>query len=194
SEGTPPSGVADVRHRRPLRLSRRRGGHRHRDQAGGGQNPDEREADRNRFPRRPGPARGAPLMTTTAPSRRTFLQRARGVGAAALVDRTRPGGWLSAFQANSADAMRARMGGQPIVTTKLTDAVALMTGPGGNVIVFHGPRGTILVDGFVKPAWPKLKTALQAMGAWPAKSIVHTHWHFDHAANNRNLHNQGTAI
>jgi cyclase len=125
--------------------------------------------------------------------RRAFLRTTGILAGAAIVKGSVPLDLL-ALQANSADARRAQMGGMPIVTTKLTDALALLSGPGGNVIVFHGPGGTLVVDGFVKPAWPKLTAALQAMGAWPVKSIVDTHWHFDHADNNGNFHDAGAGV
>src|SRR4029453_13564317 len=82
-------------------------------------------------------------------------------------------------------------GANPIVTTKLTDRLALLSGPGGNVIVFHGPDGMIVVDGFVKPAWPKLEKALTAINTVPIKSMIDTHWHFDHADNNGNFRDAG---
>ena len=78
-------------------------------------------------------------------------------------------GLLEAFQANALEQRRAQTGATPIVTTKLTDRLALLSGPGGNVVAFHGPDGLIVVDGFVKPAWPKLKAALEAVASVPIK-------------------------
>ena len=107
-------------------------------------------------------------------------------GAVAL--RSLPDGLLQAFQASATAASaleksRAFLGSQPLVTTKLTDRLSLLTGPGGNVLAFHGPNGKIIVDGFVKPAWPKLKAALDALDGGPIHSMIDTHWHYDHADN-----------
>lgn len=118
------------------------------------------------------------------PSRRSFL-RAAGLLSGACALRALPGGLLEAFQApNSADASRQYLAGLPIETTKLTDRLTLLAGPGGNVLAFHGPDGKLLVDGFVKPAWPKLKAALDALDGGAIKSMIDTHWHYDHADNN----------
>jgi cyclase len=133
------------------------------------------------------------LTITTDPSRRAFL-RTTGVLTGALALRSFPGGLLEAFQTSAADARRAQSAAAPIVTTKLTDRLALLTGPGGNVLVFHGPDGKLLVDGFVRPAWPKLKAALDAIHSSPIKSMVDTHWHFDHADNNGNARAAGAGV
>jgi cyclase len=127
-------------------------------------------------------------------SRRTFLRTAGIATGSALVFRHAPSGWLSAFQANPLEERRAQMAGTPIVTTKLTDRLALLSGPGGNVVAFHGPDGTIVVDGFVRPAWPKLKAALEALDRAPIKSMIDTHWHFDHADNNGNFRAAGAGV
>src|SRR5262245_51847515 len=126
--------------------------------------------------------------------RRTFLRTAGALAGGGLVARYAPTG-LAAFQANSPDAMRNQMGAAAIETTKLTAGLVLMSGTGGNVLVLHGqPNGKLLVDGFVKPAWQKLKGALDALGADAVKTVIDTHWHFDHADNNGNLRQAGAGI
>ena len=112
----------------------------------------------------------------------------------ALLLRHAPAGVLHAWQASSADDARAQIGGMPIETLKLTDRLKMLSGPGGNVIVFHGPDGKVVVDGFVKTAWPKLKVALAAIDESPLKWMIDTHWHFDHADNNGNLRAEGAAV
>ncbi len=134
-------------------------------------------------------------MTAHLSSRRSFLHAAGLLSGSALLVRYAPDGRLDAFQANPLEARRAQMAAAPIVTTRLTDRLAMLSGAGGNVIVFHGPDGKIVVDGFVKPAWPKLKAALDAIdGGSPTKSIIDTHWHFDHADNNGNFRLAGAGV
>jgi glyoxylase-like metal-dependent hydrolase (beta-lactamase superfamily II) len=128
-----------------------------------------------------------------ASSRRTFL-KAAGALSGALAFRSLPGGVLEAFQANALEARRTQSAAAPLVTTKLSDRLTLLTGPGGNVVVLHGPDGKILVDGFVRPAWPKLKGALDAIDASPIKSLIDTHWHYDHADNNGNARAAGAGV
>jgi glyoxylase-like metal-dependent hydrolase (beta-lactamase superfamily II) len=76
----------------------------------------------------------------------------------------------------------------------LAENLTLLSGPGGNVVVLRGPDGKIVVDTFVLPAWPKLKEALAALGNAPLKTVIDTHWHFDHTDNNANLHAAGATI
>jgi glyoxylase-like metal-dependent hydrolase (beta-lactamase superfamily II) len=133
-------------------------------------------------------------MTAPLSSRRSFLHAAGLLSGGGLLARYAPDGWLDAFQPNALDARRAQMAAAPIETTRLTDRLAMLSGAGGNVIVFHGPDGKIVVDGFVKPAWPKLKAALDAIDGSPIKSMIDTHWHFDHADNNGNFRLAGAGV
>jgi cyclase len=133
-------------------------------------------------------------MTAHLSSRRWFLHTAGLLSGTAFLSRYAPGGWLEAFQAPTLDARRAQMGGTPIETTRLGERVVMLAGPGGNVVVLHGPDGKIVVDGFVKPAWPRLKAALDAIDGSPIKSVIDTHWHFDHADNNGNFNAAGAGV
>ena len=90
--------------------------------------------------------------------------------------------------------MRAQMGAAPITTTKLTDRLLLLSGPGGNVVVLHGTDGKLVVDSFVQPAWPQLKSILDGLGGAPVKTLIDTHWHFDHADNNEHFRDAGAGI
>ena len=91
------------------------------------------------------------------------------------------------------DARRAEMAKTPIQRTKLTDTLELLSGPGGNVVVLHGADGLVLVDTFIRGAFPALKTTLDAIGG-QVKLAIDTHWHFDHADNNALLHQAGATI
>jgi len=91
-------------------------------------------------------------------------------------------------------AIRTMFGAIPIQSQKLTDNLTLLFGPGGNVVVLSGSDGKIVVDTFVAPAWPKLKEALSALGSDPVKTVVNTHWHYDHTDNNAPLHESGATV
>jgi glyoxylase-like metal-dependent hydrolase (beta-lactamase superfamily II) len=80
------------------------------------------------------------------------------------------------------------------VTTRLTDTLAMLSGPGGNVLVLSGSDGKIVVDTFVQPAWPDLKRLLQEMHPAPVQTVIDTHWHFDHADNNDGFRKDGAII
>jgi cyclase len=91
-------------------------------------------------------------------------------------------------------AMRAQMGSAPIQSQPLAANLTLLSGPGGNVVVLNGPDGKIVVDTFLQPAWPKLKETLDGLGNAPLKTVIDTHWHFDHTDNNANLHATGATV
>lgn len=91
-------------------------------------------------------------------------------------------------------AFRAQLGANPIQSQKLADSLTMLSGPGGNVTVLTGPDGKLVVDTFVSPAWPKLKESLDAISNAPVKTVINTHWHFDHADNNGPLHAGGATI
>jgi len=132
-------------------------------------------------------------------TRRALLETTGSLAVAALMHRWSPFA-VEAAQAPSAaagiaalDARRADLAKAPIVRTRVSDRLELLAGPGGNVIVLHGPDGLVVVDNFVRPAWPQLKAALAAIGG-PVKVAIDTHWHFDHVDNNASLHRAGASI
>jgi cyclase len=90
--------------------------------------------------------------------------------------------------------VRAQVGAIPIQTQKLADNLTMLSGPGGNVVVLNGADGKIVVDTFLAPAWSKLKEALDGIGSAPLKTVIDTHWHFDHTDNNGPLHAAGATI
>jgi cyclase len=100
----------------------------------------------------------------------------------------------AAAPADHLAAMRAQMGTTPIQAQPLAENLTLLSGPGGNVVVLNGPDGKIVVDTFLMPAWPKLKETLDGLGNAPLKTVIDTHWHFDHTDNNANLHAAGATV
>ncbi|MCU1242993.1 MAG: hypothetical protein JWO71_3719 [Candidatus Acidoferrum typicum] len=96
--------------------------------------------------------------------------------------------------ADALAAARAQMGAAPIQSQKLAENLTLLSGPGGNVVVLNGADGKIVVDTFLAPAWPRLKEALDGLGSAPVKTVIDTHWHFDHTDNNAPLHAAGATV
>jgi len=138
-------------------------------------------------------------------SRRQFLYYAGLCAGGATVLRYAPAGLIAtptyakmlqaaAVQADPLAAMRAQKGAVPIETTKLGDRLVMLSGPGGNVVVLHGPDGKVVVDSFLLPAWPRLKSTLDALDGGPVKTLIDTHWHFDHVDNNANFHAAGAGV
>jgi len=134
----------------------------------------------------------------TPTSRREMLRHTATLTGAAFLAQLFPASLLDAAQqAPASDALaaiRAQMGAVPIAQQKLADNLTLLSGPGGNVVVLNGPDGKIIVDTFVAPAWSNLKDALAGLGAQPLKTVIDTHWHFDHSDNNAPLHAAGATV
>lgn len=130
------------------------------------------------------------------PRREFFRQVALIAGAAALVRRQSP---LDAAEVQGAatdalTAMRSQLGSAPISTLRLTDRLVLFSGPGGNVLVLHGTDGKLVVDSFLQPAWPQLKAKLDALSGGGIRTLIDTHWHYDHVDNNAHFHESGASI
>lgn len=104
------------------------------------------------------------------------------------------GGRAAAAPADPVAAMRAQLAANPIDTVTLADNLTMLSGPGGNVVVLNGPDGKIVVDGFVQPAWTRLKQVLDGLGNQRITTMIDTHWHFDHADNNASFRQAGAAV
>jgi len=145
-------------------------------------------------------------METTATSknftRRKILQASATLGASALMGRLWPAGNLFAASPgypqqappDQLAAIRAQFGATPIQSQTLYENIFLLSGPGGNIVVLNGPDGKLMGDTFVAPAWPKLKATLDGLGTAPVKTVIDTHWHFDHADNNGPLRAAGATV
>jgi cyclase len=147
----------------------------------------------------------SPKFLERQSKRREMLRNSAAFAGTALLAQLFPASLLSAGvpdlwqQATTAStdhlaAMRAQMGSTPIQSQPLAENLALLSGPGGNVVVLNGPDGKIVVDTFLMPAWPKLKETLDGLGNAPLKTVIDTHWHFDHTDNNANLHAAGATV
>jgi cyclase len=138
-------------------------------------------------------------------TRRKILRNYAGLAGSALLAQLFPASLLSAGvpglrqqastpPTDSLAAMRAQMGSAPIQSQPLAENLTLLSGPGGNVVVLNGPDAKIVVDTFLMPAWPKLRKTLDGLGNAPLKTVIDTHWHFDHTDNNANLHAAGATV
>ncbi|MEO6184719.1 MAG: MBL fold metallo-hydrolase, partial [Steroidobacteraceae bacterium] len=112
--------------------------------------------------------------------RRSFLTRL--VPAAAL--------GLAAAQAPLAAGKDAAL-----VITPLADAVTLISGAGGNVVVLRSAEGVLLVDGGARANSPQLLQAVRGIaGTARVHTLFNTHWHADQTGSNATLGAAGTRI
>ena len=98
--------------------------------------------------------------------------------------------------AGTASAAKAANTTQAAITrTPLSDTLTLLSGAGGNVIVFNSPEGVLLVDGGSQVhSAALLQTVKQITGTDRIHTLVNTHWHWDQTGSNATLGAQGTQI
>lgn len=82
----------------------------------------------------------------------------------------------------------------PVMVKKLRGNIHLLEGSGGNIAVFSGPEGKLMVDGGIAVSQKKITDALSGISKEPLRYLINTHWHFDHADGNEWLHKAGATI
>jgi glyoxylase-like metal-dependent hydrolase (beta-lactamase superfamily II) len=90
--------------------------------------------------------------------------------------------------------MRKAMGATAPVTTKLTDSLHLISGPGGNICVFTWPEGKLSIDSGVMGASDAILAQIDSLGQQPLRILINTHWHYDHTDGNEAFHKKGALI
>jgi len=73
----------------------------------------------------------------------------------------------------------------------LTPQIAFLHGRGGNLLLFHGPEGSLLVDDDFAAAATEVATAVDWLGPGPVRYRINTHWHGDHTGANALLASRG---
>lgn len=79
-------------------------------------------------------------------------------------------------------------------TEKLTDNLFVLFGGGGNMAVLTGSDGALVVDSDVPEMSAKMRAAVSLVSDQPARFLVNTHYHFDHAGGNPTLGRGNTVI
>ncbi len=77
---------------------------------------------------------------------------------------------------------------------KLAAHLFALFGAGGNLAVLTGPDGALVVDSELVELSPKLRAAVTLVSDKPARFLINTHFHFDHAGGNATLGRGGTVI
>jgi len=117
--------------------------------------------------------------------RRRFLRN--GLGSAAAL--SLGSGLFGAGRA------RAATTATPLTATRLDDALLLISGAGGNVVVAHEPQGLVFVDGGLKTRSSEVyKLATRTLTAKRAHTLLNTHWHPDVTGLNEQLGKDGAKI
>src|SRR5437016_3769470 len=73
-----------------------------------------------------------------------------------------------------------------IRSQKLSDAVWMLAGSGGNIGVSAGEDGIFMIDDQFAPLTEKIKSAIAEIAGSraPVRFLMNTHWHGDHTGGN----------
>jgi glyoxylase-like metal-dependent hydrolase (beta-lactamase superfamily II) len=82
----------------------------------------------------------------------------------------------------------------PVILQKLRNNISMLEGSGGNMAVFTGKEGKLMIDAGIDVSKEKIKKVLTGISQEPVKYLINTHWHFDHASGNEWVHNEGATI
>ncbi len=118
--------------------------------------------------------------------RRGFLRRTLGAACASAAC----GGWLGVARFAFAQSHTA-----PIASVGLQDGLTRITGAGGNVLLFKGTDGAVLVDsGSADDAAGLVEIVNTTLGAMPVDVLFNTHWHVEHTGANEFFARLGAKI
>ena len=81
-----------------------------------------------------------------------------------------------------------------IKTEKITDNIYCLFGRRGNIGVFVGEDGIMMIDDQYAPLSDKISAAIAEISDKPIKYLLNTHWHGDHTGGNENFGNKGAII
>ncbi len=81
-----------------------------------------------------------------------------------------------------------------ITAQQLRPGLSVLMGGGGNIGVWHGPDGIVVVDDSYAPLAPKIVAAIGRIAEGPVRFVINTHWHPDHTGGNEVLGKSGGII
>ena len=81
-----------------------------------------------------------------------------------------------------------------IKTTHITGMVYMLEGSGGNIGVFAGDHGVILVDDQFAALSEKIAAAVKSISNQPIEFIIKTHLYGDHVGGNENFRSMGVKV
>lgn len=116
----------------------------------------------------------------------TYLTRRRLVQGFALAGTLTAAGW----PAISTAAAKTRLRVQP-----LAGRLSLVTGAGGNVVLFRGDNALTVIDSGSRAMADELVATIEAeAGDLPVRHLFNTHWHEDHTGGNEAIRALGADI
>lgn len=123
-------------------------------------------------------------------SRKQFMRTA-GIITAGLIIKPRE---LFAQSTSPVTTIKNAAATAPINIEPLRGNIHVLSGSGGNIAVFNGHEGKLMVDAGIGVSKPRIVKALAGISDQPVKYLINSHWHFDHTDGNEWLHQAGATI
>ncbi len=79
------------------------------------------------------------------------------------------------------DVINAAAVSSPITVHRLRGGISMLEGSGGNIGVLEQPSGKLMVDAGIAVSEAKIKAALRGLGPASLRTVILTHWHWDHS-------------
>jgi cyclase len=80
----------------------------------------------------------------------------------------------------------------PVKITELSPGISVLMGPGGNITVLNAGEGSLMIDsGIPSRSADVIAGATKAAGNAIPRTLINTHWHFDHTGGNAALAQAG---
>jgi glyoxylase-like metal-dependent hydrolase (beta-lactamase superfamily II) len=79
----------------------------------------------------------------------------------------------------------------PMTVEQVAPGFTFLHGRGGNMLVFHGPEGSLLVDDDFARDAERVAATVATLGPGPVRYVVNSHWHGDHTGANALLASRG---
>jgi len=103
-------------------------------------------------------------------------------------------GWSTVSEAQAPSAAPVATPRPEFKVQQLRPGLHVLLGQGGNVAVWLGPDGVLLVDDGLAATAPQLLEAVGKISHAPIRFVVDTHWHPDHTGGNEALARAGAVI
>jgi glyoxylase-like metal-dependent hydrolase (beta-lactamase superfamily II) len=81
-----------------------------------------------------------------------------------------------------------------IKATPVAGNIHMLEGSGGNIAVFTGPDGVLMVDDQFAPLAEKIAAAIEKLDNGPIKFVLNTHWHGDHTGGNAHFGKKASIV
>ena len=134
--------------------------------------------------------------------RRMMLKTVGSVAAVALAGAIVPGrvaygqdNFLYRIMGNDpADPLTPALSKFHVGIRKLSEGLYVLLGAGGNIGLFDGPDGAIVIDSGLAERAKDIAGAIAAVAKGPTAMLLNTHYHFDHTGANEAVHALGYKI